>query len=201
MGTGRKCASRVPEKTLTKTESAMKKLKQILVAAGCVAALSLSTGNLAAQNGRPNFDPAQMKQRALDSWRDQLDVKDDAEWKLISEAIGKVIDTRMEIGFGGGGGMFGRGGRRGGDTNNAAGGDQGGQNRRPRFGPPPSAEAEALQKAIDAKAPADEIKSKLAKLREANKAKEAKLEQAQEDLRKILTSRQEAVAVVGGLLK
>ncbi|MDB6111166.1 MAG: hypothetical protein JWR69_2916 [Pedosphaera sp.] len=178
----------------------MKKLKKILVVAGCAAALSLSVGNLAAQNGRP--DPAQMKQRIVDGWRDQLDVKDDGEWKLISDAIGKVIDTRMEIGFGGGGGMgFGRGGRRGGDTNNATAGDQGGQNRRRGFGPPPSAEAEALQKAIDAKAPADEIKSKLAKLREANKAKEAKLEAAQDDLRKILTARQEAAAVVGGLLK
>jgi Spy/CpxP family protein refolding chaperone len=176
----------------------MKKLKTILMAVGCVAALSLSAVNLAAQNGPP--DPAQMKQRAVDSWRDRLDVKDDAEWKVLSDAIGKVVDARMEIGFGGFGG-FGRGQRRGGDTNNAA-SDQGGQNRRQRgFGPPPSAEAESLQKSIDAKAPADEIKAKLAKLREANKAKEAKLESVQDELRKLLTSRQEAAAVVGGLLK
>jgi len=38
-------------------------------------------------------------------------------------------------------------------------------------------------------------------LRESNAAKEAKLEQAQDDLRKLLTPRQEAVAVLGGMLK
>ena len=65
----------------------------------------------------------------------------------------------------------------------------------------PGPEAEALQKAIEAKAPADELKSKLAKLREARKVKEANLEKAQEDLRKVLSVRQEAAAVLAGLLK
>src|SRR4051812_36828356 len=115
----------------------MKKLKTILMAAACVAALSLGAGNVAAQ--RPNFDPAEMKQRIVDGWRERLEVKDDAEWKVLADAIGKVIDTRMEIGFGGFGGGFNRGTRRGGETNNATGGDQ---NRRRTFGPPPSAEAE-----------------------------------------------------------
>ncbi len=50
-------------------------------------------------------------------------------------------------------------------------------------------------------APAAEIKAKLAKVREVRKANEAKLEAAQEDLRKILSVQQEAVAVMTGLLK
>jgi hypothetical protein len=58
-----------------------------------------------------------------------------------------------------------------------------------------------LQKAIESKAPADELKAKLAKLREARKEKEAALEKAQEDLRKVLSVRQEAAAVLAGLLK
>jgi Spy/CpxP family protein refolding chaperone len=46
----------------------------------------------------------------------------------------------------------------------------------------------------------DEWKAKLAKFREARKAKEAALTKAQEDLRKVLTVRQEATAVSMGLL-
>jgi len=82
----------------------------------------------------------------------------------------------------------------------AAGGGGGG-GRRGGFGPEPLPEAEALQKAIESQASNDEIKAKLAKLREARKEKEAKLEKAQEDLRKVLSLRQEAAAVLAGLLK
>jgi hypothetical protein len=51
------------------------------------------------------------------------------------------------------------------------------------------------------KASADEIKGKLAKFREARKTKEANLEKAQDELRKVLSARQEASAVLTGLLK
>jgi hypothetical protein len=186
--------------TKNTTQNIMTKIKNLLLAAGCVTALSLSSGKLAAQPR--NFDPAQMKERVLTNIKDQMEVTDDAEWKVLSDAIGKVLDARMEASAGNFGGMRNMMRRRGTNDNN---GDQGGQNQnqnrnRGGFGAP-SAEAEDLQKAIDAKAPADEIKSKLAKLRETNAAKEAKLTAAQEDLKKLLTSRQEAVAVLDGLLK
>lgn len=58
-----------------------------------------------------------------------------------------------------------------------------------------------LQKALDDKARAEEVKAKLAKVREARKAKEAALEKAQEELRKSLSPRQEAGAVLVGLLR
>ena len=58
-----------------------------------------------------------------------------------------------------------------------------------------------LQKAIDANASKDELKAKLAKFREARKQKEAKLQQAQEELRKVLSIKQEAAAVLNGLLQ
>jgi hypothetical protein len=99
-------------------------------------------------------------------------------------------DSRMGMGFG-----FGRGGRGGGNT------DQGGGNtNRNRFGAQPP-EAEALQKAMDDKASADELKAKLAKFRQAREEKEAALSKAQDELRKALTPRQEAGAVLAGLLK
>ena len=174
----------------------MKKLNHVLVLAGAAVAFCLSTGQLAAQDrpGRGNFDPAQFRERMMERYREQLDVKSDDEWKVISERIDKVMDARREVGFGGFGRGFGRPPR--GDGNE---GDQG--RRRGGFGGEPSPEAEALQKAIEAKASADEIKSKLAKFREARKDKEAKLAKAQDDLRKVLSVRQEASAVLAGLLQ
>jgi len=180
----------------------MKKINQILLLASVATVLFLGAGHAVAQ-GRGNFDPAQIKERMMTHYREQMDVKDDAEWKLLETQIGKVMDARREVGFGSFGGFsamgFGGRSRSGGDTNNAA--TNQGSSRRRAFGGEPSPEADALQKAIDAKAPASEIKSKLKSLREATKAKEAKLEKAQSDLRKLLTARQEAVAVLGGLLK
>ena len=95
-----------------------------------------------------------------------------------------------------------RGGPGGGDGDRAERGNRGGgEGRRGGFGGEPSPEVADLQKAIEAKASADEIKTKLAKVREARKANEAKLEAAQEDLKKVLSVRQEAVAVMMGLVK
>jgi len=185
----------------------MKKLNQVLALASVAVLVSSGTGNLLAQEqqrpGRGNFDPEQFRQRRMEAYREQLEVKSDDEWKVVSERINKVVDARREVGFGGGAGGFGfgRGGRPGGEGNNQP-GEQGGR-RGPRggFGPEPSPEADALQKAIDSKASADELKAKLAKLREVRKEKEARLEQAQEELRKVLSVRQEAAAVLAGLLK
>jgi len=98
--------------------------------------------------------------------------------------------------------MFG-GGRRnrnGADNNAADQGGGGGQRRGGFFNQTPSPEAEALQKAIDAKASKAELKAAMDKYVASRKAKQAELEQAQENLRKVLTSRQEAIATLNGLL-
>lgn len=185
----------------------MMRLNRLLALAGVAAALGVSSGQLAAQEnqgdrpqreGRGNFDPEQMRQRMAERLREQLDVKSDDEWKIISERIEKVTQARRELG-GGGFGMFGpgRGGRGAPGGGDAQAGEPG---RRRGFGDR-SPEAEALQKALEAQASTEEIKAKLAKYREARKEKEAKLEQAQEELRKVLTVRQEAAAVLAGLLR
>ncbi len=141
--------------------------------------------------GRGNFDPAQMRQRMMDRVKEQLEIKDDAEWNAIQPLIQKVMDARMAAGAGMGRGMFGGGFRRGGDN----GGD-----RRPAFGPQPGPEVEALQRAVDGKASNSELKTAMAKVVEARKAKQADLEKAQDELRKVLSVRQEAIATMNGWL-
>ncbi|MCW5557297.1 MAG: hypothetical protein KIT22_05620 [Verrucomicrobiae bacterium] len=190
----------------------MKKRFQFLSAAGLSAMLTLGTVGAFAQNadeggrrrnregGPGNFDPEQFRQRMAERQREQLEVKDDAEWKIIEARINKVNAARSDIGFGGMGLFGGRGGGPGGPGGaGGPGGGAGGGGR--RFGPEPSAEAQALQTALEKNAPADEIKAKLAKYRDSVKAKEAALEKAQTELREVLSAKQEATAVLMGLLK
>jgi hypothetical protein len=151
--------------------------------AGAAAVLLTGSANLMAQpagGGRGQFDPAQMQQRMLERYKETLAVTDEAEWKVISERITKVMTARREAMVGGFGGM----GRRGGGPG----------------GPAVSPEVEALQKAIEANN-AGEIKAKLAAVREARAKKQAELKAAQEELKKVLSAKQEAQMVLGGMLE
>jgi len=155
--------------------------------------------------GRGNFNPEEMRQRMMDNYRETLGVKNDDEWKVIEPRIQKVMEARRDVGFGMGmRGMM--GGRRGGQGGQA-GGDNAEQNQNRRraggggFGGQPSPAAQALQQAIDSNASADTIKAKLAAYRDDRKDKEAKLEQARADLKKVLSVKQEAQLVMAGLLE
>jgi len=194
----------------------MKKLSQLLATAGVAAAFLVSAGNLVAQDSKAappadgdrggrggrsgrggpggNFDPSQFQQRALENLRDQMKVKDDAEWKVLEERITKVMEAQRD---GIGSGMRRLFRRPGGDTNN----NNGGGGNRGGFGGQPNPEQEALDKAIDSNASKEEIKAAMSKLRAAKKEKEAKLATAQEELKKVLNTQQEAVALSAGLVK
>ena len=103
----------------------------------------------------------------------------------------------MGRGFGGpGGGPGGPGGQ------GAPGGQggQGGRQGRGGFGQA-NPDAEVLQTALDSGASADDIKVKLTAYRAAAKVKEGQLEKAQDELRQLLSVKQEARAVLLGLLK
>jgi len=183
----------------------MKSMFKQAILAGAAAVLCLGANQLTAQDqpqrqGRGNFDPAQMQQRMMDNYKEALEFTSDDEWNAVKPLVQKVLDARREVGFGGmgrGGMMFGMG-RRGGD--NPPQGDQPQNTQRRRAGAEPSQAQQDLQKALDAKAPADEIKGKLAKYRDDRKQKEAALTKAQEDLKKVLNARREAQAVMAGLL-
>jgi hypothetical protein len=178
------------------------KMNQLLAACGIAAALFLGAGNVSAQNdnggggggGRGNFDPAQMQQRMMDNIKDQLGYTNDTEWNAVQPLFQKVMDARRDVGFGGGMGRLFR-------SRNRNNGDQAGANNRRNFGGTPSPEADALQKTIDDNAPTAQIKAALAKYQASQKARQAKLVTAQENLRKVLSTKQEAQATLLGLLE
>jgi len=182
----------------------MLKPNQLLVIWGVAAGLCLGAGTLRAQEttgggqgrqGRGNFDPAQFQQRMMDNVKERLAFTNDTEWAVVQPLVQKVMDARRAAMVG----MSGFGGRRSGNGGDTATRNSDQSNRRGAFNQP-SPEAEALQKAIDSNAPTEQIKAALEKQRAAHKDKEAKLVEAQENLRKVLTIRQEAQAALLGLV-
>jgi len=203
------------------TTIAMKRLSLASLLAICGLILSTATGSLLAQNeapaaqpggpgapgapggrpGRGNWDPEQMRQRMMERVREQLAVKDDAEWSVIESRIKKISDSRfgMGRGMGGPGGPGGPGGQ-GAPGGQGGQGGPGGRQGRGGFGQA-NPDAEVLQSALDSGASADDIKVKLTAYRAAAKVKEVQLEKAQDELRQLLSVKQEARAVLLGLLK
>lgn len=165
----------------------------LCLAAGDARAQTNQNGGRQRQAGRQrqgNFDPAQFQQRTVDRYRDRLEITDDTEWKAIQPLIQKVVEARTTGGRGSA--AFGRSRRsRTGSSSDT------GQRRSIALENTP---ADDLQKAVDTKAPTSEMKGALAKYAEYRKSKRAELEKAQENLRSVLTSRQEAIAVLSGLL-
>ena len=131
---------------------------------------------------RGQWDRSQIMERIMDRYRENLGFSV-AEWKVVQPKVQAVMDNRIS-GASGMMSMFG-GSRRG------RGGDSSSEKT------PTSELRDLLEKEKPAKG---EIKAKLAAYRADRKAREAKLKKAQEDLRQLLTIKQEAQAVLAGLL-
>lgn len=129
--------------------------------------------------GRPS--PAEADARALDRLREHLEIPDEAEWAVIAGRVQEVVAARAALGL---------------PVPNF------------RAGPPPGdkgkkggrAEQDALRTAVRDKLPDAEIKARLARAHEVFERNQARVNQAHANLRAVLTVRQEAVAVVAGLL-
>jgi hypothetical protein len=188
-----------------KSRSISSVLLAVVFIAGLVGARDLmaqapGNNNNGAGRNRGARNPAQFQERRMERYREQLEVKSDDEWTIIQQRIEKVLEAQREARSGGFGG-----GRRGpapGGANADAANAGGRSNNRPgRAATDQNPEAEALQAALDANAPPAEIKAKLAKLGEVRKVKEANLTKAQQELRDVLSVRQEAIATLIGLLR
>lgn len=150
-----------------------------------------------------NFDPAQMQQMMEQRMQEQLGATAE-EWKVLGPRVMKVMTLSRQVNTPGGG-MFRMGmGRRGGQQGGQA-GPGGPAGRRGPFGQgEPTAvdtASDALQTTLEnTAANADEIKAKLTALRAAKEKAKAELATAQQDLKQVLTLRQEAQLVLMGML-
>jgi hypothetical protein len=156
-----------------------------------------------------NFDPVQMRQRMAERMKEMLGA-DDQAWKVMEPRLMKVMELNRQANAGGRGmfGMMGRGGRGGPGGPGGPGGDQGDPqaNRRGRG---PQGEQTALEKAMaqlrttleNQSASPEEIKTQLTAVRSAREKARQELAVAQQDLKKILTLRQEATLVEMGMLE
>jgi hypothetical protein len=181
--------------------------KALLKGAGVLAAAWALTASAMAQNQAPaadnqnngpaadtnqqgrrnqNLTPADFQARLMARLREQLDVTNDDDWNVLLPRLTAVMELRRSVMAGG----FNFRGLAGGGSNG---------NRSSLMGAA-NPEVEALQSAITNNAPEAEIKARLDRLRDVRKENEARLAKAQEDLRAVLTVRQEAVAVLAGLL-
>ena len=148
---------------------------------------------------RGGFDPEQFRQMQMDQMKQALGATDE-EWKALQPKVEKVMtasrNTRsfggMGFGRGGPGGFGGPGGR----------GGPGGQAKDAASQTPVEKATSDLRTTLENQsASADEIKGKLAALRQAREKARADLVAAQKELRELLTQRQEATLVLMGTLE
>lgn len=187
------------------------KLNRVITLCAVAAALALGVGSALAQDngngnenggqrrggfggGFGNMTPEQRQQMVMDNVRSQLNFTNDTDWSAVQPLVQKVFDARRDVGFGNMRAMF--GGR-----NRGQGGQGGGAGGRGGFFGQTSPEQEALQNALEQDAPAGQIKDLLAKYKSSQQAKQAKLEAAQDALKSVLTTKQEAQAYLMGLVR
>jgi hypothetical protein len=156
--------------------------------------MAAAPSTFAQNQGRGNFDPAEMRARMEARMKEQLGVSDD-EWKVLQPKVEKVMTAQRDARAGGGGfGFGGGGGRRGG------GGGGGGADNQPQSAVA-KASADLRTTLENQNASAQDINAKLTALREARAKAKGELEAAQKELKEVLTARQEAVFVSMGMLE
>lgn len=159
-----------------------------------------TTGSTAAPNPAAG-DRQQFRQRMMDRLKTALKATDE-EWTVIQPLLEKVQTKEREAGHSrrGPGGWGGPGPGAGG-PGPGAGAPEGEPNGRHADAAhsPETADLKAALTAEDT--PTDTLKTKLEAVRAARKKNNADLEQAREELRKVLTLRQEATLVLIGILE
>lgn len=154
------------------------------------------------ERGPRDFDPQRMQQMMQQRMQEQMGATDE-EWKVLGPRVMKVMNLSRQANTGMGG-MFRMGGRRGGAQGGPGGPDGLGGPRGPfAQGEPTEVDkaSETLQTTLEnTAATPDEIKTKLTALRAAKEKAKAELATAQQELKQVLTLRQEAQLVLMGML-
>lgn len=161
--------------------------------------MCLSTGTLLAQYGGGGDvqgggffgGEPDNPQAALDNLKTPLGVTNDSEWNVLRPLIQRVIDAQAVVQS---------------DSQNATPAFGGGQRsvgaaaRGGTFGVTPNPEVTAIQRAVDGHATKENTIAVLTKLAAVREKHQAALAKAQDDLRQVVTVKQEAVLVINGYL-
>lgn len=124
---------------------------------------------------RRGFDPAMMQERMLGRIKETMGSKDE-EWKAIEPLVKKVLDAQTKTRMGG---YMGR-----------------------REGAENAVEVEALRSALESEqSKPEDIKQKLDAYRNMRNKNQEELKKAQDELKKVLTVKQEAELVLMGTLE
>lgn len=177
-----------------------------LIASLLVSAVITSVAQDRGGRGGGNFDPSEFRARMLERMQEALEFSSE-EWEVVSPMVSKVMEKQQAAQTGGGMGFLFRRGGDGGRGQGGPGGPGGGRGGRGGrggfggFGAEPSQAQTALETVLEKDdASADDIKSKLTAFRSERKKNEADLKAAREDLRKVLSVKQEAMLVLAGML-
>jgi hypothetical protein len=182
----------------------MKNVKQMLAMGFVAVVVALAGAHLAAQDAKESKeskdskevqdadngpDPAIVHPKRMERIRQQLEVKGADEWKIVEARVARVMEA--EHGMSLNGSLKKRLAKR---------------ELPPGYSKKSKHTAEAggldsLQEAIDSSASATDLKTTLEKYHQVRRERLAKLEKAQDDLRKVLTIRQEIQAILLGLLE
>jgi hypothetical protein len=145
------------------------------------------------------FDPEQMRKMMEQRIQESLGATDQ-EWKVLGPRVMKVQELSRQTGGGGRGMMmFGRG-MRGGPGGPGGGNRPGGMGMNRELTAVEKVQDELQTMLENTAATPDQIKEQLTKLRAAREKAKQDLAKAQQDLRQVLTLRQEATLVLMGLL-
>ena len=145
-------------------------------------------GERSGRGDRPGFNMEDLRKRMDTMLKESLKASDD-EWTILQPLIEKVQSKQREGMTSRFSGMIGN--LFGGRGQGGPGGDRSG-----------SPESQALKETLEnSSASPDDLKAKLTALRESRKKSEAEMAAAREDLRKIVSVRQEAVLVSMGVLE
>jgi len=170
----------------------------LAVAVGCLALLATAPLGLCGEGPPPGggrrgmFDRSRFQQMMLERIKDTLEVEDDA-WTVVGPRLEAVMTlSRQAGGQSGMRGLFGRRRRPGGEQ----------PAEQPDVETPATEKAQReLETVLENKeATPEEIKAKLTALRDAREKAKDEFARAKENLREVLTQRQEAQLVLFGLL-
>lgn len=152
----------------------------------------------AQQDQRNRFDRNQFMERILERLRENLGASAE-EWSVLKPMIAKITEKQSAMRRTGRGGFGAFGGGRGGRGGDNDGDRRGREDRRSRGDEDSGSNADSLREAVES-GDTNKIKKELASYRAVQKKRAVELKKAREELREVVTLKQEATLVLWGLL-